>query len=168
MEKMQQKRNEMREKTLQLKQQKMEREQLIREGKAPLQDYDFDRLIDAARIHSALPHTSSSSERKLTVIVRKRPLSSSEIESGEIDSISCCNPIIRVHEEKYKVDGLTKYVENHDFQFDNTFAEHETTEELYKFSIANVLAGIFNSTAVLTCFAYGQTGSGKTFTMKGM
>lgn len=44
---------------------------------------------------------------------------------GEIDSISCANPQIKVHEPKYKVDGITKYVENHVFTFDNTFNEQE-------------------------------------------
>lgn len=45
--------------------------------------------------------------------------------NGEIDSISCANPSIRVHAPKYKVDGITKYVENYDFTFDNTFNEKE-------------------------------------------
>jgi kinesin family protein 2/24 len=35
--------------------------------------------------------------------------------AGEIDALSCSNPMIRVHEPKLKVDGITKYVENHDF-----------------------------------------------------
>lgn len=47
--------------------------------------------------------------------VRKRPLFKKEEVAGEIDAISCANPMIRVHEPKLKVDGITKYVENHDF-----------------------------------------------------
>lgn len=57
--------------------------------------------------------------------VRKRPIFKKEEQGGEIDSISCANPQIKVHEPKYKVDGITKYVENHTFTFDNTFNEHE-------------------------------------------
>lgn len=45
-----------------------------------------------------------------------------------MDSVSAANPLIRVHECKYKVDGITKYVENHDFTFDNTFADNEGTD----------------------------------------
>jgi len=32
-----------------------------------------------------------------------------------------------VHAPKYKVDGITKYVENYDFTFDNTFNENENS-----------------------------------------
>jgi kinesin family protein 2/24 len=53
--------------------------------------------------------------------VRKRPIFKKEEQNGEIDSISSANPQIRVHEPKFKVDGITKYVENHSFTFDNTF-----------------------------------------------
>jgi kinesin family protein 2/24 len=42
--------------------------------------------------------------------VRKRPVFKKEEQSGEIDSISAANPQIRVHEPKFKVDGITKYV----------------------------------------------------------
>lgn len=31
---------------------------------------------------------------------------------GEIDCVSCSNPTITVHECKYKVDGVTKFVDN--------------------------------------------------------
>ena len=31
---------------------------------------------------------------------------------GEIDCISCVNPTITVHECKFKVDGITKYIDN--------------------------------------------------------
>jgi kinesin family protein 2/24 len=32
---------------------------------------------------------------------------------------------------KFKVDGISKYVENFDFKFDNTFGEMENTEDIY-------------------------------------
>jgi kinesin family protein 2/24 len=51
--------------------------------------------------------------------MRKRPVFKKEESAGEIDAISVANPRVRVHECKYKVDGITKYVENHDFDFDN-------------------------------------------------
>ena len=52
---------------------------------------------------------------RISVIVRKRPIFKKEMSNGEIDSISCANPNIRVHAPKYKVDGLTKYIDNSEF-----------------------------------------------------
>ncbi len=86
---------------------------------------------------------------------------------GEIDCVSCSNPQIIVHECKYKVDGVTKFVDNSDFTFDNTFSHEESNEDLYFFAIRPVLDLVFNQ-GVVTVFAYGQTGSGKTFTMNGL
>ena len=72
---------------------------------------------------------------------------------------------MRVHECKLKVDGITKYIENSDFTFDNAFDEHKTSEDVYKYMVRPLLDLLFNDGTV-TCFAYGQTGSGKTFTMQ--
>ena len=101
------------------------------------------------------------------MIVRKRPLSRKEIANGEIDCISCHNPKIIVHECKIKIDGITKYLEDHEFYFDNTFSENESTEELYYCSVSPMIDLVLNQ-GIVTCFAYGQTGSGKTYTMKGI
>jgi kinesin family protein 2/24 len=62
---------------------------------------------------------------------------------------------------------VTKYIENSQFEFDNTFSESESNEELYDCSIRPILDLVFN-TGTITIFAYGQTGSGKTFTMLGL
>lgn len=51
--------------------------------------------------------------------MRKRPIFAKESAAGEIDCISAANPCVRVHECKFKVDGITKYIENNDFKFDN-------------------------------------------------
>lgn len=80
--------------------------------------------------------------------------------------MSVTNPVIRVGEPKYKIDGITKYIENQDFIFDNCYGENETTEDLYS-SVKPSLENIFNE-GTCTLFAYGQTGSGKTFTMEGI
>jgi kinesin family protein 2/24 len=66
-----------------------------------------------------------------------------------------------------KIDGITKYVEDHEFYFDNVFGDHESTENVYNYSILPSINLIMNRGTV-TCFAYGQTGSGKTHTMKGI
>jgi kinesin family protein 2/24 len=67
--------------------------------------------------------------------VRKRPAFQQELEKGEIDCVSCANPVILVHECKYKVDGVTKTVENQGFELDHTFGEDEDTRSLYECSI---------------------------------
>lgn len=90
-----------------------------------------------------------------------------ELELGDIDIVSCVNPAIIVHECKYKVDGITRFVDNQGFQMDNTFGETATTEQLYSFSIQPQIDFLFDG-GVVTCFAYGQTGSGKTYTMEGV
>lgn len=125
-------------------------------------------MIERERIYdkSSLPHQSTVS-MKIAVCVRKRPIFQREEAQGEIDAVSAANPVIRVHECKHKVDGITKIIENHDFVFDNTFGSGETSQDLYESALKPNLQLPFVRGGVLTCFAYGQTGSGKTFTMKG-
>jgi kinesin family protein 2/24 len=72
-----------------------------------------------------------------------------------------------VHECKYKVDGITKLIDNSEFIFDNAFSHEESNEELYNYSVKPIIDLVFNQ-GILTVFAYGQTGSGKTFTMEGL
>jgi len=112
------------------------------------------------------PHVEIGNS-KIFVVVRKRPLSKKEQLNGEIDNISVINPKVIVHECKIKVDGITKYLEDHQFYFDNTFAENETTQEIYDNTVGPMIEMVLNK-GIVTCFAYGQTGSGKTYTMKGI
>ena len=127
---------------------------MIRNKKA-----DFDQIEPD-------PHNEIGNS-KIFVVVRKRPLSKKEQLNGEIDNISCNNPSVTVHECKIKVDGITKYLEDHQFYFDNTFAENETTQEIYDYTVGPMIEVVLNK-GIVTCFAYGQTGSGKTYTMKGI
>jgi len=69
-----------------------------------------------------------------------------------------------VHECKIKIDGITKYLDDSDFIFDNTFSENNSSEDVFSYSVAPTINMILNR-GVVTVFAYGQTGSGKTFTM---
>jgi len=78
--------------------------------------------------------------------------------------VSTVNPKIYVHECKIKVDGITKYIEDHEFYFDNSFSDMETTDDVYNFTIHPTINLVLNK-GIITCFAYGQTGSGKTYTM---
>ena len=122
-------------------------------------------LIEQHRFnkHMLEPHVSATN-LKLCVCVRKRPLFEKEIVDGENDAVSCANPQIKVHFPKTRVDGITKYIDNHLFTFDNTFNENEDTQQLYDYSLKDLMPELFEMSYV-TVFAYGQTGSGKTFTM---
>ena len=133
-------------------------------------DKDYEKMIRIKRtdIYSSEPEKHINIENsKIFVIVRKRPLSKKEINNGEIDCISCLNPKVIVHECKIKIDGITKYLEDHEFYFDNTFNENETTEDIYGYTIEPMINLVLKK-GIVTCFAYGQTGSGKTYTMKGI
>lgn len=99
--------------------------------------------------------------------MRKRPIFKKEIANEEIDCVSVINPKIFVHECKIKIDGITKYIEDQEFLFDNCFSENQQTIDIYKYSVYPNIPLILNGGTV-TCFAYGQTGSGKTYTMKGI
>ena len=115
------------------------------------------------QVGQALNHISAT-EMDICICVRKRPLFDKEYAAGEIDACSASNPRVVVHEPKVKVDGITKYVNDVNFKFDNTFNENENSQDMYQFSIRDLLPSIFNN-GIVTCFAYGQTGSGKTFTV---
>ena len=103
---------------------------------------------------------------KIRVIVRKRPLSRKELSKNDQDVVDIRNNrSVVVKELKVKVD-LTKYIEEHAFNFDLAFDETLTNEQIYLQTVRPMIEAAFHKIKV-TCFAYGQTGSGKTFTMMG-
>ena len=109
----------------------------------------------------------TSEDSKIFVVLRKRPIFPKELNNNDIDCISVINPRTIVHECKVQVDGITKYIEDHEFFFDNSFNENDDTNMVYKYTISPIINLILNQ-GIVTCFAYGQTGSGKTYTMKGI
>ena len=100
----------------------------------------------------------------ICVCVRKRPLFEKETQAGEIDVVTVSNPNIHIHNPQFKVDGITKYIQNSDFNFDNSYSEREEAPALYQYQVRDLLPSLFDK-GVVTLFAYGQTGSGKTFTV---
>ena len=135
------------------------------------QDQKFLKMItqkkqNLFKTFKPLPHIDSS-DSKIFVVVRKRPIFQKEINNGEIDCISIINPRAYIHECKIQIDGITKYLEEHEFYFDGTFGEDNSTSDVYDMTIAPMINLILNQ-GIVTCFAYGQTGSGKTYTMKGL
>jgi len=154
---------------------KMEEEKIMKEEwKAEVEsmgrmgDVDFQVMVQQYKGQiPAFQNHVPAANMKICVCVRKRPIFTKEQTNGEIDAVSCSNPVTIVHEPKVRVDGITKYLENHKFIFDNSFGEAESTEDVYRFSLQPLCNFLVNQGTV-TCFAYGQTGSGKTFTMKGL
>lgn len=90
----------------------------------------------------------------ICVCVRKRPLFPKEMKAGEIDAVTCSNPGITVHEPKYKVDGISKFIQDHDFAFDNTYSHTEDSYDVYRYQIKDLLPTVFKK-GVVTLFAYG-------------
>lgn len=103
---------------------------------------------------------------KIRVVVRKRPLNSKESNKKDLDCIE-----VRSHkglvlkELKHKVD-MTKYLEEHNFMFDNCFDHTIDNLTIYDICVKPLVNCTFQGSNT-TCFAYGQTGSGKTHTMMG-
>ncbi|EPZ32643.1 kinesin-domain-containing protein [Rozella allomycis CSF55] len=101
---------------------------------------------------------------RIRVCVRKRPLNKKEVSKNEQDiAVVKGRRTVVIHEPKQKVD-LTKYIEQHEFTFDEAFDIDATNEEVYRRTAYPLVESIFNN-GKATCFAYGQTGSGKTYTM---
>ena len=118
-------------------------------------DVEFDMLIQQKRatVKPALNHVSSA-QMSICVCVRKRPLFEKETKSGEIDVVTVSNPNIHIHNPQFKVDGITKYIQNNDFKFDNAYAEHEETISMYQYQVRDLLPSLF-AKGVVTLFAYG-------------
>ena len=135
------------------------------------QDQKFLKMITQKKSNlfkSNFPETPiDSSDSKIFVVVRKRPIFQKEINNGEIDCISVINPRVYIHECKIQIDGITKYLEDHEFYFDATFGEDSKNYDVYNITLYPMINLVLNQ-GIVTCFAYGQTGSGKTFTMNAL
>ena len=70
-----------------------------------------------------------------------------------------------IHQCNLKVDGITRYIDNYEFIFDNTFHEQESNYDVYKYAIQNSMHEAVICQGEINIFVYGQTGSGKTHTM---
>ncbi|CAK66804.1 unnamed protein product (macronuclear) [Paramecium tetraurelia] len=103
---------------------------------------------------------------KIVVVIRKRPLGKKELAKKDEDIVDVqSDQSVIVREVKQKVD-LTKYVEEHMFNFDLAFDQNASNQQVYLNAVRPIIEAAFNKARV-TCFAYGQTGSGKTHTMLG-
>lgn len=80
-------------------------------------DVDFQRMIARFRQDApdALTHTAPGA-MKICICVRKRPISTKEVDRKDYDSVTCLNPVATVHYCKLRVDGISKYLENVSFE----------------------------------------------------
>ncbi|KAF4704766.1 hypothetical protein FOZ63_026710, partial [Perkinsus olseni] len=140
-------------------------------------DVQFERMIREFRAssirNSSWMSPRSNTDRRIQVVVRKRPLFDYEKKpsggkTGQLDIVSITNPRVLVHECKVKVDGITKFLENHEFAFDRAYSERCGTGEVYRTCVEGPSKEVLSDGGRFTVFAYGQTGSGKTYTMVGM
>ena len=125
-----------------------------------------DVVVSANGGKSTPRASTSTTQSKIRVSVRKRPLNAKETSRKERDI--CTTDVdareLTVWEPKVKVD-LTRFVEKHAFAFDAVFDESSTNDEVYASEVAPLVDFLLHR-ANATCFAYGQTGSGKTYTMQ--
>jgi kinesin family protein 2/24 len=113
-----------------------------------------------------LRKSDNKKDNKITVCIRKKPLSQAEINNKEVDVISVpTNYEIVLNAVKYELD-LTKYLQKKHFRFDYVFQETRQNKYIYKYTAKPLIKTIFEGGTV-ACIAYGQTGSGKTHTMAG-
>mmetsp|Transcript_34252 Transcript_34252/g.48677 ORF Transcript_34252/g.48677 Transcript_34252/m.48677 type:complete len:561 (+) Transcript_34252:74-1756(+) len=113
--------------------------------------------------------TSHDDHPRICICVRKRPIFDKERQKNDHDSVTCYHPQVHIHNAKFKVDGITKYIDHSSFCFDYTFNEVVTTEQVYQHSTMPLIDFVCSGKGGrATVFAYGQTGSGKTYTMQGL
>eukprot|EP00854_Cymbomonas_tetramitiformis_P005037 gene5037-6138_t len=127
---------------------------------------EHDKALEAGIVKKI----SRNPNDRVVVFVRKRPLSAKETKAKEFDVLT---PIadpdwggrMVLHEPRKTVD-LTKYVQNHPFDFDRVFSETAENAQVYAAAVAPLMTRLrdFSGTTA-TVFAYGQTGSGKTHTI---
>ena len=91
-----------------------------------------------ARLNPTLPHNQSDKSR-ICIAIRKRPINEKEIKKRDHDSVTCSNPQVVVHDCKFKVDGITKYLDSSAFEFDHTFHESDSTDDIYFYCIQSLV-----------------------------
>jgi kinesin family member 2/24 len=119
---------------------------------------------EASTVSSLLVAENEVTESpSLRVVIRKRPLASSEVLKGERDIIQIgeCGHVTVV-DVKVKVD-LTKYIQSTPFQFDDAFSELDSNESIYGDCLQNLIPRVIRDGMKVSCFTFGQTGSGKVF-----
>ena len=122
--------------------------------------------MTTGRTNSALRNVLTvDGGKKIVVAARKRPITASEASRG-VDCVQVDSDArtVRLSVQRTKLDGLGKYAEEFDFNFDHVYDENSSNREIFK-EVVGPLVEFALKGGKATCFAYGQTGSGKTHTM---
>ncbi|XP_062418211.1 kinesin-like protein KIF24 isoform X4 [Pungitius pungitius] len=113
-----------------------------------------------------VPDNKQPGGQRISVCLRKRPLTKAERRRGEADVVTTqSGECVIVDESKEAVD-LSHYKLQHRFYFDQVFGEESSNVEVYQRTAYPLVQHMLNG-GKATCFAYGQTGAGKTHTMLG-
>eukprot|EP01059_Diplonema_ambulator_P006244 TRINITY_DN1599_c0_g1_i3.p1 TRINITY_DN1599_c0_g1~~TRINITY_DN1599_c0_g1_i3.p1 ORF type:complete len:179 (+),score=19.05 TRINITY_DN1599_c0_g1_i3:94-630(+) len=99
------------------------------------------------RKRMAMVSSSCVGTNRISVAVRKRPLNPAE---GGLDIISVDSlNTLRLLEPRKTVDG-TRFIEPHEFFFDEVFDENDTNDEVYKRTAKRLISYVYDG-AVLYC-----------------
>jgi hypothetical protein len=113
------------------------------------------RSLNAYGIPEKITKKQGDLTDRIRVCVRKRPLNRKELKRNETDITPVTGRrTLAMLEPKTKVD-LTKYIEKHEFCFDEAFDTDATNEQVYKRTALTLVNYIFEG-GKATCFAYGQ------------
>jgi hypothetical protein len=114
----------------------------------------------------------SAKSEAVKVVVRCRPISSKEIETGkkEVVSVDESRRMITVRNPKPDKSSFLFDAGSQnplrDFTFDRTYSQVSKQEVIFDETAKPILESVLEGYNG-TIFAYGQTGTGKTFTMEG-
>jgi kinesin family protein 2/24 len=131
---------------------------------AMVEEWRKNNLPKGSQRHDIVGYLPTSSS-KITVAVRKRPMSDKEWNKGDHESATCHHPNVTIHTPKVKVDGIQKSMTHATYQFDYSFGDDSSTDQIYVSTTMPIVDYVLETNKRGTIFAYGQTGSGKTFTM---
>jgi kinesin family protein 2/24 len=110
--------------------------------------------------HASDARPFATEHPRICIVIRKRPVSDKERAKNDHDSVTCLNPAVWIHSAKTRVDGITKYLDHTRFEFDHTFDELATNEDVYSLTAMPLLDFACSGTGGrATVFAYGQTGT---------
>lgn len=100
----------------------------------------------------------------ISVVLRKRPMFTEEVQRGDYDATTVSGRQIIVHDGRMKPDMVHMEMKHHTYSFPRVFDEHTSNDAVYQ-ATASPLVRHAAQGGTATVFMFGQTGSGKTYTM---
>lgn len=90
-------------------------------------------------------------EERIVVCVRKRPMSQKELVSSQ-DCIICEGQMVSVRASRTRLDGWSRYEEDHCFGFDKVFGEEQDSFAVYGEFLSPLVRHVSEG-GQSTCFA---------------